>query len=155
MNIELESGRQLLITKNVLEIFNRSRQFQKNSKESGGILIGQVSDQNILISRATSPNKSDTQGATKFIRNKDIAQEIIEYEFQNSEMKNIYLGEWHTHPAIEAHPSSQDLKMIKEQFKNNQITIDFLILIILGKEIDYLGICDGSKIKSKNIKLQS
>jgi len=105
MSIEIESGRQLLITKNVLEIFNRSRQLKKNSKESGGILIGQVNDQYILVSRATSPNKLDTQGATKFIRNKDIAQEIIEYEFQNSEMKNTYLGEWHTHPAIEAHPS--------------------------------------------------
>lgn len=141
---------QLIITNTVINIFMNFRQFHKNDNERGGIILGQVnnSQTKVLICRATIPSTADSWGKTTFRRNHSAAQHLVEYEFHNSNRKNTYLGEWHTHPAKVAHPSSQDISMIKQQFEENDIKVKFLLMLIVAQQEIYLGMYNGLTLDS-------
>ena len=93
-----------------------------------------------------NPNKFDKATRTGFIRDKDAAQVIVDFEFINSDNKSIYLGEWHTHPEDIPTPSEQDMKMIKEQFHKNSLNEPVIFLVIVGLKKNYINIYDGKKI---------
>ena len=103
----------------VLSIFEKFKQREPKQNEAGGILLGQVKDKKIFITRVTFPNAFDSSSRTSFKRNRRILQVLIDYEFENSEGKNNYLGEWHTHPEECPYPSATDLTMINDQLKKN------------------------------------
>jgi integrative and conjugative element protein (TIGR02256 family) len=147
--------KQIFITQTVVDIFCKFRQFNADDSEMGGIILGQVSESGdqLLICRATIPSTADKRGRTHFRRNKKSAQKIIEYEFHNSEQKNTYLGEWHTHPSKVAIPSSQDLDMIKGQFKENDMKVDFIIMVIVAQEELFLGLHNGRGLGSINLPI--
>ncbi len=143
----------ILITDSVANIFMTYRQFHNNDSERGGIVLGQVNESNdkILVCRATIPSNGDSWGKTSFRRNHIVAQYMIEYEFFNSDRRNTYLGEWHTHPAKIASPSSQDLSMIKQQFLENTIKVNFIFLFIVAHDELYIGTYNGNEINSIKI----
>ncbi len=147
----------LIITNTVMNIFMNFRQFHKNDNERGGIFLGQVNDsqKKVLICRATIPSDADSGGKTSFRRNHVVAQRMVEYEFYNSDKKNTYLGEWHTHPAKVAHPSSQDISMIKQQFEQNDIQVEFLLMAIIAQQELYLGMYNGHSLDSVVISTNS
>ena len=121
----------------------------KQKKESGGILLGQVVDKTIYITKVSTPNRFDKSGRYKFVRNKKAAQIIIDHEFINSNGKTIYLGEWHTHPENKPSPSNIDIKMLSQQFKKNKINEEYLLLIIRGLQQIYIAFYDGNKFKDR------
>lgn len=129
----------------VLFILDKYKQ-KKYQNESGGIVLGYVhEDNNIYILKVSQPNTSDKASRYGFERDKKAAQIIVNSKFYESEGKVIYLGEWHTHPEPNPLPSSVDIKMIKQQYKNNKINEVFLILLIQGTESLYVGLYDGGK----------
>lgn len=142
--------KQIYITKTVVDIFCRFRQFDPHESERGGIVLGQIteSENKVLVCRATIPTHADNGSRTSFYRNKAGAQQIIQYEFFNSERKNTYLGEWHTHPAKTAAPSSQDLEMIKDQFRSNDMKVNFIIMAIVAQEEVFLGLYNDNGLGS-------
>jgi integrative and conjugative element protein (TIGR02256 family) len=146
MKIFLLKKFKILITDNVLEIFNKHKQLNQYDNESGGIVLGQISGETIYINRVSPPNKLDKASRYGFVRNKNAAQIVVNYEFLNSDRQIIYLGEWHTHPEITPKPSSQDKKMIKEQYKYNVLNEPFLFLIIQGTEDLYVACYDGNNL---------
>ena len=137
----------VLITSTAIKIIESYKQTKKKDHESGGILLGQILDNNIHILRATTPNKFDKSSRYSFECDKDAAQVIIDYEFINSENKTIYLGEWHTHPENFPNPSDIDLGMIKSQYFKNRLNEPFLVLLIQGLKGLYVAIYDGNKIE--------
>jgi len=139
----------IFISDSALEIIKSFKQFGTTENESGGILLGQISDKGIYILRASTPNKFDKSSRYSFECNKDAAQVIINYEFQNSGRKTIYIGEWHTHPEKNPTPSGVDKSMIIGQFKKNKLNEPFLILIIQGLSEFYIAIWDGKKLHDK------
>lgn len=128
----------LIFNKETLEIFKKYRQLKKRDKEAGGILMGQVRDQHIYVTRASLPSSFDKAARYSFERNKNIAQLIIFYEFWNSGKTITYLGEWHTHPEPLPTPSTKDIKMIASQLKENDLQYPFVIQCIIGTETVYL-----------------
>jgi len=149
MKTFIRNNRKINISETVIEIFEKFKQKNKKDNESGGILIGQIKDDEIFILKASIPNKFDKASRYYFECNKDAAQIIINYEFYNSGRKSIYIGEWHTHPENTPTPSSIDKRMIKEQFKKNKLNEPFLILIIQGLEDIYVSLYDGKKFYEK------
>lgn len=133
---------------NVLNVFNH---YIKDYNEAGGILLGKIYKHSIYINKVSIPNKYDRSFRFSYIRNRRIAQVIIDYEFLNSDRRIIYLGEWHTHKEDYPKPSNQDIKMIKEQFLRNIINEKFLLLVIKGLDNLYVGIYDGKRLFGKNI----
>jgi len=143
MKAFVRNNKKIHISETVIEIFERYKQNNKKDNESGGILIGQIKDNNIYILKASIPNKFDKSSRYYFECNKDAAQIIINYEFYNSNQKSIYIGEWHTHPEKDPTPSNVDKNMIIKQFKNNKLNEPFLILIIQGLKNIYVSLYDG------------
>lgn len=144
----------IIISDRALEIFTYHVQDTKQKKESGGILLGQVVDKTIYITKVSIPNRFDKAGRYKFVRNKKAAQVIIDHEFINSSSKTIYLGEWHTHPENSPSPSDIDIKMLKQQFKNNRINEKYLLIIIRGLQEIYIALYDGNNFESKLVDLR-
>jgi len=138
-------------------VFKTFKFYQQNSvkkHEAGGILIGQIVDNNLEINKATIPNKFDKSSRRSFVRNKDAAQIAVDYEFHNSKRRAIYLGEWHTHPENKPVPSLIDINMIEEQYRINILNSDRILLIIVGLKQLFVGIYNGKTLDTINIPFQ-
>ncbi len=142
----------ITLSENVRNIFCHFRQINSVSLEAGGIILGQVSPDGheINIKRVSIPSQYDKRYRFGFLRKKDWAQQVIEYEHFNSCGRNTYLGEWHTHPVEKAKPSIQDLKMISNQYTKNELQVDKLLLIIVAKKEIFIGIESGSGLSEKS-----
>ena len=152
--IDIKIGKfNIFFSKKVIQDIERYKQDTKEKNESGGILLGQVLNHDVFILKHSDPCKYDKSTRYSFERDKKNAQKIIDFEFLDSNGKTIYLGEWHTHPENKPTPSSQDMSMIKEQFKKNKLNEKFLLLFILGIKEFYIGFYDGKSITSKSISL--
>ena len=142
----------IVISENVFSILNQFIQKERQKFESGGILLGQVKEKTVYITKLSVPNHLDKSRRTYFERHRLPAQLIINHEFYNSGGKTIYLGEWHTHPELILSPSPIDIDMLKKQFKNNTLNIDCIFLLIQGINELYIGEFDGTKIDNRTIK---
>jgi len=129
-------------TEDVLLLISKFKQNKKKQHEAGGILLGQVKENNIYITRVTFPSRHDRSNRYSFWRNKNKAQAIMDFEFYNSNKRTIYLGEWHTHSEELPYPSKTDKKMIKDQFLKNKLNEPFLIQYIQGTKGFYLAILE-------------
>ena len=125
-----------------LGILNSFAQDSAKAPEAGGIIIGKIIHDQINIIKLSVPTVLDKSSRTNFERNKVSAQIILDYEFYNSNGQLTYLGEWHTHPEPFPVPSRTDLSMLKQQFKNNTMKTDFILLLIKGTKGLYLRIMD-------------
>ncbi len=133
------------VTENVLNSLAQFKQIG-NKFEQGGILLGNVFDNRIVISKISIPTIFDKSSRYGFIRDKKSAQLFIDYEFINSGNRTIYLGEWHTHPEDYPSPSNQDIKMMKKQYKENIINEKFILMIIVGIRENYISIFDRHQL---------
>ena len=50
---------EILIARSALNLIEKFKQTSKNANESGGILLGQVTDDKVYILKVTTPNKFD------------------------------------------------------------------------------------------------
>jgi integrative and conjugative element protein (TIGR02256 family) len=106
---------------------------KSGADESGGILLGQVYPNHVIVERITTPSILDRFGQFFFIRSRIAAQKVINKIWKRSDGEIIYLGEWHTHQETNPRPSDVDLKMIRDAVNNTIMEIDFLFLIIIGQ----------------------
>lgn len=136
----------IFFTDDVISLLGNFIQIKQTQNEAGGILLGQVKEKDIYITRISFPSTRDRSSRYTFDRSKKSAQAIIDYEFYNSGKRTIYLGEWHTHPEKLPTPSNVDRKMIKDQFSKNLLNEPFLLQYILGTKGFYLGIILPGKI---------
>lgn len=141
----------IFFTKDVLSLLATFIQVKKGQHEAGGILLGQVKEKDIYITRISFPSKRDRSSRYSFMRDKRNAQDIIDYEFFNSNKRTIYLGEWHTHPEELPTPSNVDRKMIKNQLLKNVLNEPFLLQYIQGTKGFYLGLIRTGEIIEKTI----
>lgn len=138
----------VIITETVINIIDSFKQINRKDNESGGVLFGQINENNIYILKASTPNKYDRASRYSFECNKDAAQILIDFEFINSSNKTIYIGEWHTHPENYPSPSGIDKGMIKNQYFKNRLNEPLLILLIQGLKGLYVALYDGNKIEN-------
>lgn len=136
----------ICIAESALKVLDSYKQ-TGNQNEAGGIIIGRVYENNVVcITELSEPNEFDKTSKNSFVRDKKMAQLIVDEAFKKSRGELIYLGEWHTHPEQNPTPSWVDKRMIKEQFKKNIINENFLILLIQGTESLYASIYNGEKL---------
>jgi len=126
-----ESNRILKISGKVIKTFEKYEQ-KENRSESGGILLGHVARDYVMITEAATPNRFDFRTIITFIRAKIPAQLRINKAWKKSSGTLIYLGEWHTHRETNPTPSAQDKKMMLKSLRETKMEIDFLYLIIVG-----------------------
>jgi integrative and conjugative element protein (TIGR02256 family) len=140
----------LSLSAEVLHILEKYIQRKLSDPESGGIILGKIISDTIQIQRLSIPTELDKRSRMNFERHRLSAQIVTNYEYANSYGQVAYLGEWHTHPEDHPSPSGTDIKMIKQQFNQNKIHTDFLILLIQGRKSLFAAIInkDGTLICS-------
>ncbi|WP_096187972.1 ribosomal-processing cysteine protease Prp [Evansella halocellulosilytica] len=122
----------IVFTEQVVRLFDSYKQRNKKQHEAGGVLLGKVYNDLILVDRVSEPTKGDKSGLYYFYRNVHKAQEIIKTAWEESSGERIYLGEWHTHPEENAHPSKDDKSLISNMLNDSYMEIDFLFMVIIG-----------------------
>ncbi|MCG8986231.1 Mov34/MPN/PAD-1 family protein [Delftia acidovorans] len=80
-----------------------------NLPEAGGIILGTVHEQGILITKVTKPTRADCRMKYFFQRNETGHQMIARRNYDKSKGTVRYLGEWHTHPQDRPIPSTLDI----------------------------------------------
>lgn len=141
-----DNKRLLIIGDKATKIFTKLN-YKITEYESGGILLGKMYRSYDVILDITLPCRKDKKGISYFIRSYKRANEIIKKEWKRSHGTINYLGEWHTHKAINPLPSSTDKKMIKDVFIDVREEVDQIYLFIIGiKNSIWIG-----KQESKNL----
>ncbi|MGN7296361.1 ribosomal-processing cysteine protease Prp [Ferdinandcohnia sp. SAFN-114] len=130
----------VVFSEKVVKVFQSYKQIEKNQHESGGILLGKIYKDLILIDTISEPSEEDKSGRYYFYRNVQKAQRIIEDAWDKSKGERIYLGEWHTHPEDIPTPSSDDKKLLSCMLKDSTMEIDFLLMTIIGIKNSYVAI---------------
>jgi integrative and conjugative element protein (TIGR02256 family) len=139
------------IYKNVIDKMNGYIQDVSDKPESGGILMGYVLKENVFaINDISVPTKLDKFSRYYFTRSKKTAQLIINKAFKNSNGKQVYLGEWHTHPEDYPSPSRLDRKSIKQQFNGNVLNSPVIFMLIYGRKGLYIAYINSNGVQTEN-----
>lgn len=133
-------SRLVVFSKEVIDIFEKYKQYKPAQHESGGILLGKVYDEVIIIDQISEPSAEDKSGRFYFDRNVQKAQSIVERAWNESNGQRIYLGEWHTHPEDIPTPSRDDKKLLKNMSEKTHMQIDFLFMAIIGRIKPYVAV---------------
>lgn len=129
----------VVFTSEVVSLFERYKQIEKKQHESGGILLGKIYNNLIIIDQISEPSNEDKSGKYYFERSVKKAQKIVEKAWKESNGERIYLGEWHTHPEDIPMPSRDDKKLIENMLKHSRMEIDFLFMVIIGRVSPYVA----------------
>lgn len=129
----------VVFTSEVVSLFEKYKQIEKKQHESGGILLGKVYNDLIIIDQISEPSNEDKSGRYYFYRDVKKAQKITEKVWKESNGERIYLGEWHTHPEDIPTPSRDDKKLIENMLKYSRMEIDFLFMVIIGRVSPYIA----------------
>ena len=133
MNYEINNLK--IIVKNEV-IDNIKKFYWSNLKyETGGILLGKFNRKNKLIEISEVYElKTSLFSKILYKRNARKAQKIINKRWKETEGIINYIGEWHTHPNMLAHPSGTDINSLKEIHDKVKNVLPGTILIIAGKD---------------------
>ena len=131
----------------VVETFRGFRQ-GPSENEVGGVLLGRIyHGSHVLVELATSPNSRDKAGRYFFDRSRPAAQTVVNNAWRASKGEQNYIGEWHSHPISHPVPSKRDRQMIRNMFRGTQREINFLFLVIVGTEENWVGIENGWRLR--------
>jgi integrative and conjugative element protein (TIGR02256 family) len=93
----------------VMAVFRANVQTSGRS-EAGGILLGTVHANGMLITHATVPSRFDQRLPTFFSRSARGHRAVAQRLWRASGGTTRYLGDWHTHPEDVPSPSGIDLR---------------------------------------------
>ncbi|PQA55658.1 ThiF family adenylyltransferase [Siphonobacter curvatus] len=100
--------------------------------ETGGILLGRLTNNAITIEAASGPGPAAKKEARYFERDVNFCQEFLDQQF--NEFGHVYVGEWHYHPSSDNRPSSFDLKSLEAIASSSQYNTENPVMIILSSE---------------------
>lgn len=103
--------------------------------ETGGVLAGYRDETgNVFITKASHPGPKAIQSATKFEKDVEYCQSFLDRLYLESEQTIVYVGEWHSHPCPNNHPSGTDLKSLSAIALQKEYLTDNPVMIILSNE---------------------
>lgn len=132
------------------ETIKKLSQFKqlRGCKEAGGFLFtSDLYNDPILVEDISISSPKDKRTLTRFIPNKEAAQETINDMFDRG---FHYIGDWHTHPQYIPKPSWTDIRTIKDVFKKSKHGLSYILMLVLSNsenfENSFLGLTDGKII---------
>jgi integrative and conjugative element protein (TIGR02256 family) len=109
------------------------------------VLIGRhiIDSDDVVVDRVTSPLAGDRRTRTAFRRAQEKHQAVLDDEWDRSNGRRVYLGEWHTHPEPSPRPSGVDLDDWQRRLRHDTVEARFLFFLIVGQ--GDLRIWEGSR----------
>ena len=83
--------------------------------ETGGVLCGYYTSNSIFIDIVSGPGSHSSQSAIEFEMDVEFMNEFLDNQYSKTSGKNIYVGEWHSHPQVHPLPSEQDIQSMYER----------------------------------------
>ena len=120
---------------------------QHEGNELCGVLTGiKVGDNTFRICKVSPPCvRSHSRCGCQ--RDAELANQFLTDDYEASEQTRTYIGEWHTHPEQNPHPSQTDYASIIKSFASAQLSVPLLIMIIVGTEHIFFNVYDGGLFK--------
>jgi integrative and conjugative element protein (TIGR02256 family) len=125
-----DSGQVLSFSDSVIAHFKRHQQRRSSDHEAGGQLFAKVSEKEIAIVDATGPRSTDRRSRCSYVPDRPAEQVEIS---QRHSAGLQFVGDWHTHPARLAQPSSQDLASMAEMVQRSAHSLRGFVLTIVGQ----------------------
>lgn len=126
---------QLLLSLEVQEQLVRELR-KAGQRETGGLLFGEhVGDDLFKVVGVTVQAKSGTH--SRFVRDPtQHASQLDSFFREHGEQcsRFNYLGEWHSHPSFDLHPSGPDLISMSELVEDPSVGVNFAVLLIVRLE---------------------
>lgn len=130
------SNQRLVLSKEVLQTFIRSRQTE-GMNESGGLLFAKFNLPDINIECATTPHSTDKRWYALFVPNRIVHRLKVRKLFKQG---YHYIGEWHTHPESCPSPSQLDLTSMKDAYLKSHHELNYFVMIIVGNSDESLNL---------------
>ena len=140
---------QVLIESEVLKAVGAYRQHKSSDAEAGGLLLGFRRGPHLHIASCTQPFPADKRTRTSFKRTCAGHAEIAYQRWRTSQERMDYLGEWHSHPEMNASPSGIDLREWRKLLGGRH---DALFFLIVGIDRHWYGVGMQSRIEPISMK---
>ena len=124
----------ILIETTVMNVLTGYAQRSNCSMEAGGILLGHRKGSHLQVVFATEPSPADRRSRFRFQREIEPHQTIATQAWQQSGQTMDYLGEWHSHPESDPHPSNIDLTEWKKIISRAS---ECFVFLIVGNENEH------------------
>lgn len=121
------------------------KQIGPRSPEAGGVLLGRIisNSNDVVIDEVTVPGPRDSRGRFWFKRAVETVQARVAQAWTATQGTRIYLGEWHSHPEDDPHPSRVDRRDWQGILGKAVYEQDFLLFAIVGTRS--VAIWEGNK----------
>ena len=127
--------RQIFFSKKTFDEFEKVQKNAMASDENGGIILGVIVGDSLIVESITSASIKDERTRYAFLRQDEKHLEVWNSINKNTKGRIGYLGEWHSHPEKNPTPSKND----QEEWKKIKKEIgEPLLFIIIGAETMYL-----------------
>lgn len=134
-NVFLKNGLQIHFSDWMMKKIVRMQKSSLSNDENGGILLGVIQKDNLILIFGTEAFKKDKRRRMGFERRDDKHLKVWRYFVDKTKGRIGYLGEWHTHPEKNPSPSGIDLTEWRKVEKKLGTP---LIFMIIGEESIYL-----------------
>ncbi|MFZ0496124.1 MAG: Mov34/MPN/PAD-1 family protein [Methylocella sp.] len=109
-----------------------NRELRGRSREIGGVLVGEhIAHETFRIADISFQRKGGT--IAHFVRDPEHHRDFLAEFFArtgNDYQRFNYIGEWHSHPAVEALPSGPDFMTMFDLVEDTDVGVNFAVLII-------------------------
>lgn len=120
---------EVVITETALATVTKEARRSQDGLETGGILLGHDTPDQVLIRHAGDPGPQAVRGPRHFHRDLEHAQQLARAAWNQDQ--SLWIGEWHTHPAASAKPSELDLNSYLRHLHDPELGLDKFIAIIV------------------------
>jgi len=127
----------------------------KFAREKGGIILGEIFSEYLLVKELAKPSIFDKSFRLAFIRNRYAAQIKIIERWLKTRGKVNYLGEWHLHFENDPSPSIVDRELVMETYAKSKLATNFFIMVIIGYQTTYVALWhSGSLVEEYSCDFQ-
>ena len=153
VNILLGEEIFIVVSKEAFESLNVFRQHQNSQTEACGVIMGERRGKHFYITNFTLPMPTDIRSRYYCKRNIQGHQELVDLYHSQTNGSIQYLGEWHSHPEVNAIPSQKDLNEwpITYNYLHAKEHINEMVCLILGTKNDWLGLYYNGKLYTSSL----
>ncbi|WP_081913223.1 Mov34/MPN/PAD-1 family protein [Mycolicibacterium neoaurum] len=120
--------RSILLSHRALAVIHRETRAAGDGCETGGILLGTTIEKFSAIRHAGGPGPSAVRTATTFLRDRVYSQRFAEACW--SADRSLWIGDWHSHPAMAPVPSETDLATYRSLLADSELCFGVFISLI-------------------------
>lgn len=106
--------------------------------ETGGIVLGYVSDGSYVVTAITDPGPKAVHSRSNYTPDNTHDRAVIIKHFENTRGNDTYLGDWHTHPDASSAMSSMDRRTLRRiADKTKDLTVLPIMMIVSGSSLSW------------------